>query len=230
MYPTSSNPGFYPPDEVIPAQTSRNREAVLRLLEISDCPYKAIGKETQYCGIPSTTIFSDDFETSAGGWAVSALRHRHARPLGAWRPGRDELERHEAARHDGLRRQRPRDRPPRGRFRGRLRRRRRPDDDHVGADRADGWHELHAELLVLPRARDQQLNGRLPARQDRRVDDAQVFQELGGTENDNGVWASTTVAIPSTFNGQTVRIAVEAADASTASLVEAGIDNVSVKR
>jgi carboxypeptidase T len=53
MYPTTASPGFYPPDEAIPAQTSRNREAVLRLLEISDCPYRAIGKETQYCAIPS---------------------------------------------------------------------------------------------------------------------------------------------------------------------------------
>ena len=55
MYPTTSNPGFYPPDEVIPAQTSRNREAVLQLLETADCPYRAIGKQQQYCGIPSST-------------------------------------------------------------------------------------------------------------------------------------------------------------------------------
>ncbi len=55
MYPTTASPGFYPPDEAIPAQTSRNREAVLRLLEISDCPYRAIGKEAQYCAIPSAT-------------------------------------------------------------------------------------------------------------------------------------------------------------------------------
>ncbi|MGH3736223.1 MAG: M14 family zinc carboxypeptidase [Micromonosporaceae bacterium] len=44
MYPRSSNPGFYPPDEVIPRETSRNREAVLRLLEYSDCPYRVIGQ------------------------------------------------------------------------------------------------------------------------------------------------------------------------------------------
>ena len=49
MYPTTSPPGFYPPDEVIAAQTSRNREAVLQLLEIADCPYRAIGKEALYC-------------------------------------------------------------------------------------------------------------------------------------------------------------------------------------
>jgi len=50
MYPTSSSPGFYPPDEAIPAQTSRNRAAVLILAEYADCPYRAIGKQAQYCG------------------------------------------------------------------------------------------------------------------------------------------------------------------------------------
>ncbi|WP_018351482.1 M14 family zinc carboxypeptidase [Longispora albida] len=42
--------GFYPPDEVIGTQTSRNKEAVLKLAEYADCPYRAIGKQGQYCG------------------------------------------------------------------------------------------------------------------------------------------------------------------------------------
>ncbi|QKW52065.1 M14 family metallopeptidase [Streptomyces buecherae] len=41
--------GFYPPDEVIDRETSRNREAVLTLTENADCMYRAIGKEEQYC-------------------------------------------------------------------------------------------------------------------------------------------------------------------------------------
>ncbi len=49
MYPTTASPGFYPPDEVIAEQTARNREAVLRLLEIADCPYRAIGRQAAYC-------------------------------------------------------------------------------------------------------------------------------------------------------------------------------------
>ncbi|MFE7540383.1 M14 family metallopeptidase [Streptomyces platensis] len=50
MYPSSfGSGGFYPKDSVIPKETSRNREAVLRLLESADCPYRAIGKEGQYC-------------------------------------------------------------------------------------------------------------------------------------------------------------------------------------
>jgi hypothetical protein len=51
MYPrTSAQGGFYPPDEVIPAETSRNRASVLYLLEQADCPYDVIGKGAQYCG------------------------------------------------------------------------------------------------------------------------------------------------------------------------------------
>jgi hypothetical protein len=51
MYPGSSGSGggFYPPDEVIPRETSRNREAVLRLAEYSDCVYRIINKQAQYC-------------------------------------------------------------------------------------------------------------------------------------------------------------------------------------
>lgn len=43
MYPSSGGlSSFYPPDEVIPAQTSRNRNAVLLLLDYSDCPPRVI--------------------------------------------------------------------------------------------------------------------------------------------------------------------------------------------
>lgn len=44
MYPSSGGiGGFYPPDEVIDRETARNREAVLILLEYSDCPPRVIG-------------------------------------------------------------------------------------------------------------------------------------------------------------------------------------------
>jgi hypothetical protein len=54
-----------------------------------------------------------------------------------------------------------------------------------------------------------------------------VFQRLGAATNVNGAWASTSVSLNS-FAGQTVRILIEAADASTASLVEAGVDDVRI--
>jgi carboxypeptidase T len=49
MYPRSSSPGFYPPDEVITRETSRNRAAVLYLLGLADCPYRAINQQSRYC-------------------------------------------------------------------------------------------------------------------------------------------------------------------------------------
>jgi hypothetical protein len=50
MYPSGwGGGGFYPPDEVIERETARNRDAVLQLLENSDCMYRSIGKEQQYC-------------------------------------------------------------------------------------------------------------------------------------------------------------------------------------
>ncbi|MGW2629585.1 M14 family metallopeptidase [Streptomyces chattanoogensis] len=50
MYPSSNGGGgFYPKDSVIPKETARNKDAVLQLLETADCPYRAIGKEGQYC-------------------------------------------------------------------------------------------------------------------------------------------------------------------------------------
>ena len=56
----------------------------------------------------------------------------------------------------------------------------------------------------------------------------QVLQELGAADNDDAVWAASGNLNISAFAGQTVRILVEAADASTASLVEAAVDDVRI--
>ena len=55
----------------------------------------------------------------------------------------------------------------------------------------------------------------------------QVFQQLGAASNRNGAWATATANI-SAFAGQSVRILIEAGDASGASLVEAGVDDVKI--
>jgi aminopeptidase S len=56
-----------------------------------------------------------------------------------------------------------------------------------------------------------------------------VFEELGAANNDDAAWATATVNL-SQFAGQTIQILIEAADASTASLVEAGVDDVRITR
>jgi hypothetical protein len=54
MYPKTSSPGFYPGDEIIPAETARNRASVLYLLDKAGCPYSVIGKQSQYCSATTT--------------------------------------------------------------------------------------------------------------------------------------------------------------------------------
>jgi hypothetical protein len=54
-----------------------------------------------------------------------------------------------------------------------------------------------------------------------------VFEVRGAAANRNGAWAAATANL-SAFAGQTVNLTVEAADASTASLVEAAIDDLRV--
>jgi subtilase family protein len=54
-----------------------------------------------------------------------------------------------------------------------------------------------------------------------------VLQELGSTTNDNAAWAASSFNV-SAFAGQTVRILIETADAGSASLVEAAVDDVKI--
>jgi extracellular elastinolytic metalloproteinase len=54
-----------------------------------------------------------------------------------------------------------------------------------------------------------------------------VFQRLGAATDVDGAWAAASASL-NAFAGQTVRLLIEAADASTASLVEAGVDDVRI--
>ncbi len=56
-----------------------------------------------------------------------------------------------------------------------------------------------------------------------------VVQRVGSATNLNGAWAAASANL-TPFAGQTIRLLIEAADASTASLVEAGIDDVRITR
>jgi len=54
-----------------------------------------------------------------------------------------------------------------------------------------------------------------------------VFEELGAANDDDAVWATFSGSLNS-FAGQTVYLLISAADASTASLVEAAVDDVRI--
>jgi carboxypeptidase T len=60
MYPSSGGlSSFYPPDEVITAQTTRNRAAVLLLLDYSDCPSRVINVSCDGTPPPAGVTFEN---------------------------------------------------------------------------------------------------------------------------------------------------------------------------
>ena len=69
MYPdpSTSLSRFYPPDEVISRETTRNKTAVFYLIDVAGCVYTPIGKKQTHCG-----PFNDDIEISRG-WQVNPL-------------------------------------------------------------------------------------------------------------------------------------------------------------
>jgi hypothetical protein len=83
LYPTKRKDStlnrFYPPDELIARETSRNRQAVLMLMELADCPYRALGKQRDYCG-----PFFDDLEIPRG-WQAGG---NDTATAGRWTRGR----------------------------------------------------------------------------------------------------------------------------------------------
>jgi aminopeptidase S len=54
-----------------------------------------------------------------------------------------------------------------------------------------------------------------------------LFTQAGAASNRDGAWATGTWNLTG-YAGQSVRILIEAADTSTASLVEAGVDDVTI--
>jgi subtilisin family serine protease len=59
------------------------------------------------------------------------------------------------------------------------------------------------------------------------VNGTQVFQQLGAASNRAGAWATASVSL-NAFAGQSIQITVSTADAATASLIEAGVDDVRI--
>ena len=65
MYPSSAGGGgFYPPDEVIATQTSRNRAAVIQLLNASDCVYEVIGQTCDGTPPPVGQTFTNNTDVA----------------------------------------------------------------------------------------------------------------------------------------------------------------------
>ncbi|QKW11736.1 M14 family zinc carboxypeptidase [Verrucosispora sp. NA02020] len=230
LYPGSaSGGGFYPPDEVIPAQTSRNREAVLILSEYADCPYRAIGKQAQYCGGGSgTTVWSDTFETATG-WTINPNGTDTA-TSGQWERGAAQ-----ATNSSGAKQLTP-FAGSNDLVTGRLAGSAAGDYDVDG-----GVTSARSPAVTLPSSGTLTLSlawylahGSNSSSADYlRVSvvhnggTTALLTQAGAASNRNGAWTQANLNL-TPYAGQSVRILVEAADASTASLVEAAVDNVTI--
>ncbi|MEU4774759.1 M14 family metallopeptidase [Micromonospora sp. NPDC023644] len=230
MYPGSATGGgFYPPDEVIPTQTSRNREAVLLLSEYADCPYRAIGKQAQYCGGGGgTTVWSDTFETATG-WTINPSGTDTA-TVGAWERGAAQATTSSGAKQLA---------PYAGAndlVTGRLAGTAAGDYDLDG-----GVTSARSPAVTLPSSGTLTLSLAWYLAHGSNASSADylrvsvvhnggttvLFTQSGAATNRNGAWAVSNANL-TPYAGQSVRILVEAADASGASLVEAAVDNVTI--
>jgi hypothetical protein len=233
MYPgpSGSGGGFYPPDEQIVTQTTRNREAVLLFSEAADCVYKVIGKEAQYCGGGGggTTIYSDTFETDTG-WTVNPNgtdtattgQWQRANPADTNSSGPKQLGTTVSGSNDLV------------------------TGASAGASAGDfdidgGTTSIRSPAITLPSTGTLTLNfsqylahGSNSSSADfLRVSivhsggTTQVFNRAGAATDVDAVWSVGSASL-TPYAGQSIRILISAADASTASLVEAGIDDVRI--
>jgi hypothetical protein len=220
----------YPIDDRIAGETRRNREAVLWLAERAACPLAVLGTEVRNarCG-----AFDDDLEV-ARGWTVdpdgtdtagSSGRFARANPAGTKTNG-------VTLQPTGV---------PSGSkafVTG------APAGDRAGSYDLDGRTTIRSVPVTLPPGVGQALSFRYlwahganasSADHLRAIietaDGARVvaFERTGAPVLRAGSWRSATVSMDA-WAGQTVRIRFEATDGGSASLVEAGVDDVRVTR
>jgi carboxypeptidase T len=233
MYPgNSGGGGFYPPDEVIAAQTALNRESSLQIAEYADCPYRVIGKEAQYCGAsPGTTVWSDDFETNLG-WTVNPSGTDTA-TSGAWERGDPEATDSSGPKQLGTTVSGSNDLVT-ARLAG----------SSAGANDVDGGTtSVRSPSIALPASGTLTLSYSWYLGHGNNASSADflrisvvtgsgttvLFTAAGAATDRDASWATGSVNL-TPYAGQNVQILIQAADASTASLVEAGVDNVVIRQ
>ncbi len=213
---------WYPPDEVIARETSRNREAVLYLMARAVCPYAALGAKAvkTYCG-----PLYDDFEL-ARGWMVNA-RGTDTAGDGRWQRGdplKDAFQLGSAASGQAV-----------------LVTGRQPGHDVDGGSTtirspyftvpANGKGRVKLRYWVGLSAKARANDGLAVRLVDTKGKRVKVLHKVSGNgRKHRPVWRSLDKAIPRAFTGQRLAIEIEAVDAGTNAMVEAGIDQVRVTR
>jgi hypothetical protein len=221
----------YPRDTAIGPETSRNREAVLWLLERAWCPLGVLGIAVRdaRCG-----AFDDDLEV-ARGWAVNpdgtdtapaSGRFVRGNPAGTSSGGtalqRNTVASGRMALVTGA-----------------------PAGSRASSNDLDGRTTVRSAPITLPAAAGQRLTFRWlfahPAASSSSADHLRtivetssgaqtvVWERRGSGKAFSGSWRTASVGLDA-FAGQVIRIRFEALDGGTASIVEAGVDDVRVAR
>jgi hypothetical protein len=233
MYPGSSGSGggFYPPDEQIVPQTTRNRDVVLLFSEYADCVYRVVGLQGTYCGGGGggTTIYSDNFDGTQS-WTVNPNANDTA-TTGQWQQANPADTNSSGAKQLGTTVSGSQDLVT-GASAGTA----AGDFDIDG-----GTTSVRSPSITLPSSGTLTLNyqyyfafGSNSSSADFfRVSvvtssgTTQLFNRAGAATDTDAVWTAGSVNL-TPYAGQSVQILIQAADASTASLVEAGVDNVTI--
>jgi hypothetical protein len=233
MYPgpSGSGGGFYPPDEQIVPQTTRLRETVLLFGENGDCVYKVIGLQAQYCGGGGggTTVYFDNFETATG-WTTNPSGTDTA-TTGAWQRGDPGATNSSGPKQLGTTVSGVNDLVT-GASAG----------TSAGAFDIDGGlTSIRSPLITLPSTGTLTLSFSQYLAHGSNSSSADflrvsvvhnggttaVLTRNGAAVDLDAVWTVSTSNL-TPYAGQQVRILIEAADASGASLVEAAVDDVRI--
>lgn len=226
MFPRTSSPGFYPADEQIGPQTSRNREAFLMLLEYADCVPRITGGT---CGGPApTTVYLDNFETATG-WTTSTADTATA---GRWERGDPATTTSSGTKQLGTTVSGVNDLVT-----GRLAGAAAGDHDVDGgittitspAITLSGFtnYTLQFSQYLAHGSNSSSADYLRVGVQVGTAAPAWVWTRTGAAANLNGAWGTGSASL-NAYANQQIRIVVQAADASTASLVEAGVDDVRI--
>ena len=225
LYPShskvSSTARFYPADELIARETTRNKAAILYLIDHAGCLYSVTGLTKQNCG-----PFFDDFEVPHG-WTINPLGTDTA-TSGAWARGNPSPTARQAgttvsgarALVTGL-----------------------PAGASVNSYDLDGITSVRSAPIAIP-ATPGRLTFRYYLAHSSNSSSADSFrayverqdgsrtlvrQELGAANTDDPAWASASIVL-TPWAGETVRIVFVAGDVGAASTVEAAVDDVRVTR
>ena len=214
--------GFYPPDNVIERETTRNDGAVLYFLEQVACPYRAAGLDTTHCG-----PLDDDFEAPRG-WQLNPGNSDSATG-GAWQraiPSKNKTSAGQKQRAYGYS---ARYALVTGAARG----------TSANANDLDGLTSARSPQMGLggPSSSGWRVQFRYtfahgadatPADYLRLlVDGDEVWRAGGSATQRNASWQLVTVPLDA-YAGQNVRLTFEACDCAGDSLVEAAVDDVRV--